>query len=92
MPSRPLIQWTQIEASTSNEGRQMEIFMAAMREQIASSKASPTLPYGADHVGITYSGGIPTGAVYKTGGASGTVVKTLTMANDGTNITSVTAS
>ncbi|WP_395734396.1 hypothetical protein [Prosthecobacter sp.] len=53
--------------------------------------ASPSLPFGADYCGLTWSGGFVTVAVYKTGGAGGTTVKTLTFANDGTNYTSITA-
>ncbi len=53
--------------------------------------SAPALPYGADYCALTYSGAFVTTAVYKTGGSSGTVLKTLTFANDGTNITSITA-
>lgn len=57
-----------------------------------ASLAAPSLPYGADYCGLTWVGGFVTVAVYKTGGAAGTTVKTLTFANDGTNYTSITAS
>ena len=57
-----------------------------------ASTSSPSLPYGADYCGLTWSGGFVTVAVYKTGGSGGTTVKTLTFGNDGTNYTSITAS
>ena len=48
--------------------------------------SAPALPYGADYCVLTYSGAFVSTAVYKSGGSSGTVLKTLTFANDGTNI------
>lgn len=46
-----------------------------------------------DYVGMTYTGDNLTGVVYKTGGANGTVVATLTLAYDGSNnLTSITKS
>lgn len=44
-----------------------------------------------DYIGLTYTGSNLTGVVYKSGGASGTTVATLTLAYDGNNnLTSVT--
>jgi len=65
--------------------------MLTMAEAL-TARAAPSLPYGADYCGITWSGGFATVVVYKTGGSGGTTVKTLTLANDGTNYTSITAS
>jgi hypothetical protein len=46
-----------------------------------------------DYIALTYTGTNLTGVVYKTGGASGTTVATLTLAYDGSdNLTSVTKS
>lgn len=46
-----------------------------------------------DYIGLSYTGDNMTGVVYKTGGASGTTVATLTIAYDGSNRpTSVTRS
>ncbi|MFZ2278230.1 MAG: hypothetical protein WAW39_10540 [Prosthecobacter sp.] len=53
--------------------------------------SAPALPYGADYCELTYSGAFVATAVYKSGGSSGTTLKTLTFGNDGTNITSITA-
>jgi hypothetical protein len=44
-----------------------------------------------DYVGMSYTGSNLTSITYKTGGSSGTVVATLTLAYDGSNnLTSVT--
>jgi hypothetical protein len=46
-----------------------------------------------DYIALSYTGTNLTGVVYKTGGASGTTVATLTLAYDGSdNLTSVTKS
>lgn len=46
-----------------------------------------------DHISMTYSGTTLTGVVYKTGGASGVTVATVTLGYDGSNnLTSVTKS
>jgi hypothetical protein len=46
-----------------------------------------------DYIALSYTGSNLTGVVYKTGGASGTTVATLTLAYDGSgNLTSVTKS
>lgn len=65
---------------------------AALGAGAAPSTPSPALPYSADYVSINYTGTFVTSLVYKTGGSGGTTVKTLTLANDGTNYTSITAS
>lgn len=57
-----------------------------------TNPAAADLPYGADYCGLTWVGDFVTVTVYKTGGAGGTTVKTLTFGNDGTNYTSITAS
>lgn len=38
-----------------------------------------------DYIALSYTGGNPTAAVYKSGGASGETVATLTMTYDGSN-------
>lgn len=45
-----------------------------------------------DYVGLTYTGDNVTEIIYKTGGAGGTTVATLTLAYSGTNVTSITKS
>ena len=46
-----------------------------------------------DYISLSYTGGNVTGVVYKTGGAGGTTVSTLTLTYNGTNdLTSVTKS
>lgn len=45
-----------------------------------------------DYVSMSYTGDNLTGVVYKTGGAAGTTVATLTLAYTGANLTSVTKS
>jgi hypothetical protein len=45
-----------------------------------------------DYIGLTYTDDNVTGVVYKTGGADGTTVATLTLAYSGANLTSVTLS
>jgi len=46
-----------------------------------------------DHVSMTYTGANLTGVVYRSGGASGLVVTTLTLAYDGSsNLTSIVKS
>ena len=47
-------------------------------------------PY--DYVSLSYTGSNLTGVVYKTGGASGSTVATLTLAYSGSNLVSVTKS
>lgn len=64
----------------------------ALNAAAAPTVPSPALPYSADYVSINYTGAFVTTLVYKTGGSGGTTVKTLTLANDGTNYTSITAS
>ena len=43
-----------------------------------------------DYIGLSYTGSDLTGVVYKNGGASGTVVSTLTLGYTGSDLTSVT--
>lgn len=45
-----------------------------------------------DYIALTYTGSDLTGVVYKTGGAGGTTVTTLTLAYSGGNLASVTKS
>lgn len=45
-----------------------------------------------DHIALSYTGTNLTGVVYRTGGAGGTVVGTLTLAYSGSNLISVTKS
>jgi hypothetical protein len=51
---------------------------------------SPLVPEKYDYISLSYSGSNVTQVVYKTGGASGTVVATLNLAYSGSNLTSVT--
>ena len=53
---------------------------------------SPLVPEKHDYVALTYDGDNLTIARYYDGGASGTLVATLTLVYDGTKITSVTRS
>jgi hypothetical protein len=48
------------------------------------------VPLEYDHVDLTYTGYNMTGATFRTGGASGTVVASLTMAYSGSLLVSVT--
>jgi ABC-type Fe3+ transport system substrate-binding protein len=43
------------------------------------------VPAAYDYIGLTYTGSNPTTIVYKTGGALGTTVATLTLTYDGSN-------
>lgn len=52
---------------------------------------SPLVPERYDYISLSYSGNNVTGVEYRSGGASGTVVATLTLAYDvSDNLTSVT--
>lgn len=59
--------------------------------KVASSPAA-SLPYGADYCGLTWTDGVVTQIVYKTGGSGGTTVATLTFGYTGGNVTSITLS
>lgn len=48
------------------------------------------VPAGYDYIDLSYTGDNLTGVVFKTGGAGGTTISTLTLAYSGTNLTSVT--
>jgi len=54
--------------------------------------ASSLVPNLYDYIELTYTGSNPTTVVYKTGGASGTTVATLTLTYVSDNVTSVTRS
>ena len=56
-----------------------------------SSIAGLTIP-AHDYIALTYTGTNLTGVQYRTGGATGTIVGTLTLAYSGSNLTSVTKS
>lgn len=45
-----------------------------------------------DYIALAYTGANLTGVTYRTGGASGTIVATLTLAYSGSDLTSVTKS
>ncbi len=53
---------------------------------------SSLVPKLYDYISLTYTGTNPTTIVYKTGGASGTTVATLTLTYSGDDVTSVTRS
>lgn len=53
---------------------------------------SGLIPYEYDYIALSYTGSNITGVVYKTGGASGDTVATLTLAYTGSNITAITRS
>ena len=48
------------------------------------------IPDGYDYIGLTYTGDNLTGVVFKTGGAGGTTISTLTLAYTGARLDSVT--
>ncbi len=52
--------------------------------------ASSSLPYGADYASYNYTGAFVTSILFKSGGSGGTLLATHTLANDGTNYTSLT--
>jgi len=54
--------------------------------------ANSLVPSTYDYIELSYTGSDLTGVVFKKGGASGTVVSTLTLAYTGSNLTSVTKS
>jgi hypothetical protein len=68
---------------------------------VSAANALPTTSAGGgggfgipayDYVALAYTGSNLTGVTYRTGGASGTIVATLTLAYSGSNVTSVTKS
>lgn len=66
---------------------------ASAEEADALAKPSaPSLPYGADYCGLTWTDGAVTQIVYKTGGSGGTTVATLTFGYSNGNVTSITRS
>jgi hypothetical protein len=72
----------------------IETVMAA---DLAATKASAASIAGLsipanDYIALSYTGANLTGVVYKTGGAGGTTVATLTLAYSGSNLISVTKS
>lgn len=58
-------------------------------QSIADTIKSVNIP-AHDYISLSYTGSDLTGVIYKTGGSSGTVVATLTLAYTGGNLTSVT--
>ncbi len=50
------------------------------------------VPKEYDYISLSYTGSNLTGVVFKIGGAGGTVISTLTLAYDGSNLISVTKS
>ena len=50
------------------------------------------VPLKYDYISLSYTGSNLTGVVFKTGGAGGATVSTLTLAYTGSNLTSVTKS
>jgi hypothetical protein len=50
----------------------------------------PLVPFAYDYISLSYTGDNVTTVVYKTGGALGTTVATLTLTYSGSNVTSVT--
>lgn len=48
------------------------------------------VPTSHDYIALSYTGSNLTGVVYKSGGSTGTVVATLTLAYSGSNLVSVT--
>ncbi len=60
-------------------------------KRVVDVVANSLIPSSYDYVGLSYSGSNLTGATFKTGGASGTVVSTLSLGYDtSSNLTSVT--
>lgn len=56
------------------------------------SVANSLVPAVYDYIDLSYTGSNLTGVVFKTGGATGTTISTLTLAYTGSNLTSVTKS
>lgn len=54
--------------------------------------ASPSLPFGADFCGLTWTDGNVTELVYKVGGPDGTPVATISFGYTDGNVTSITKS
>jgi len=63
----------------------------ALTKSSASSIAGMAIPAN-DYMALNYTGSNLTSIVYKSGGASGTTVATLTLAYSGSNLVSVTKS
>jgi hypothetical protein len=60
---------------------------------VIDTVANALVPVAYDYISMSYTDGNLTGVIYKTGGASGTTVATLTLGYDGSNnLTSVTKS
>lgn len=67
---------------------------------VSAANALPTTSGGGggfeipayDYIALAYTGANLTGVTYRTGGASGTIVATLTLAYSGSDLTSVTKS
>jgi hypothetical protein len=60
--------------------------------RVTDAIANSLVPSDYDYIALSYTGDNLTGVVYKKGGASGTVVSTLTLGYSGSNLTSVTKS
>lgn len=81
------------------EGKQdlTNALLTTTAADLAATKASAASIAGMaipahDYISLSYTSGNLTGVVYKSGGASGTTVATLTLAYSGSNLISVTKS
>lgn len=70
-------------------GVEEQILLSDVKTEL--QKINSLVPASYDHIGLSYTGSNLTQAVYRTGGASGTIVSTITLAYDGSdNLISVT--
>lgn len=71
-----------------------QIFQLSFQEASSALRVlgvgATLVPETFDYISLSYTGSNLTGVVYKTGGASGTTVGTLTLAYSGSNLISVT--
>jgi hypothetical protein len=67
-------------------GRQL----SELTDAVQSFEQHQLVPEVYDYIAVGYTGDNITSVVYRTGGAGGTVVATLTLAYSGSNLTSIT--
>jgi hypothetical protein len=67
-------------------GRQL----SELTDAVQSFEQNQLVPEEYDYIAVGYTGDNITSVVYRTGGAGGSVVATLTLAYSGSNLTSIT--
>jgi len=67
-----------------------QAFLTDSEGKLIVKALSSLVPSEYDYIGITRTGGNITSVVYKTGGAGGTTISTLTLTYTGSNLDSVT--